>query len=278
MAKRIKEPINDNKSPEDGIRLNRFLSEAGICSRRQADVLIEKGQVTIDGNKAVTGSKVYEGQEVRYLGKVIRVENKLILIVLNKPRGIVCTANKEEPDNIIDFINYPSRIYPIGRLDKDSEGIILLTNHGQLANQILKARNYHEKEYMVTVNKGITDTFIEQMSAGVPILETITRKCQVTREGKSSFRIILTQGLNRQIRRMCEYLGYQVLVLKRVRIMNIHLGKLKPGQFRNVTDRELQELNRLLANKNQMDKSEEKNHGHKNQKNKGTDRGSKSGR
>ena len=200
-------------------------------------------------------------------GKEIKQEEKLVLIAFHKPRGIVCTAEKREKDNIIQYINYPVRIYPVGRLDKDSEGIILLTNHGELANRICKARYYHEKEYVVTVNKPITDQFLKKMSEGVPILGTITRPCKVKKEGRCTFRIILTQGLNRQIRRMCEYFGYQVTTLKRVRIMNIELGELKVGTYRDITGKELNELNKMLL--------KERGNGAKNSTNQRTNQNSK---
>lgn len=245
MPKRINKVNNDQTSTS--IRLNKYLSESGICSRRQADLLIEQGKVTIDGTTAAVGSKVTKNQLVKVNGKTVKQAEKLVLIAFNKPRGIVCTAESREPNNIIDYIKYPSRIYPVGRLDKDSEGIILLTNDGELANQILKARNHHEKEYIVKVNKSFSDDFIIKMASGVPILDTVTRKCKVKRIGKDSFSIILTQGLNRQIRRMCEYFGYKVVSLKRIRILNIHLGKLKTGQYRNITRKELETLKSLTG-------------------------------
>lgn len=245
MAKRTKRLT----SPEDGIeevRINKFLSEAGICSRREADRYIEEGKVKIDGVLAQMGSKVSKDSQVTFCGKTVKRENKLVLIALNKPAGIVCTTDPGDPDNIISFINYGMRIYPIGRLDKDSEGLILLTNDGNIVNKILRAEYKHEKEYVVTVNKEITPEFIKKMSMGVPILDTVTNPCFIEPTGKNSFRIILTQGLNRQIRRMCEYFGYHVVYLKRVRIMNIQLGRLKTGSWRNITEKEIEELNRLL--------------------------------
>lgn len=232
----------------EGIRINRFLSDAGVCSRREADKHIADGKVMIDGIPAIMGSKVYPSNTVTFFGKPVKIKNKKVLIAFNKPRGIVCTTDSREPDNIVDFINYPSRIYPIGRLDKDSEGLILLTNDGSIVNRILRARYGHEKEYIVTVNKEITKEFVMRMSEGVPILDTVTKPCKVIVINKNTFRIILTQGLNRQIRRMCEHLGYRVTKLVRIRIMNINLGKLKSGAWRNVTDKELKELNRLIKN------------------------------
>lgn len=256
-----------NSDSEKGIRLNKYLSDAGICSRRQADIRIEQGRVQVGGITAVAGTRVQKGQKVFVDGKQVVQEDKLILIAFHKPRGIVCTAEKREPNNIIDFINYPSRIYPIGRLDKDSEGIILLTNHGELANRICKARYYHEKEYIVTVNKPITDEFLKKMAAGVPILDTITRPCKIKKEGRCKFRIILTQGLNRQIRRMCEYFHYEVVTLKRIRIMNVELGDLKKGSYREVTEKELTQMNQMLQ--------KEKGNGSENNTNKRTHKNSK---
>lgn len=248
MAKRTKSLVDDSRVSTDLVRLNKYLSDAGICSRREADKLIEAGKVTIDGNVAVTGTKVSKGQVVAVNGKPIHKEEKLVLIAFNKPRGIVCTTDRREKDNIIDYIQYPSRIYPIGRLDKDSEGLILLTNHGDIVNKILRAGNNHEKEYIVTVNKPITQKFLNGMQEGVPILDTVTKECKIEALDKFTFRIILTQGLNRQIRRMCEYFGYRVMTLQRIRVMNVKLGRLKSGGYRNVTERELEELKKLIKN------------------------------
>ncbi len=234
------------------IRLNKYMSDAGICSRRQADKYIADGLVTVDGEVAVPGTKVTRDQEVCFNGEVISLVEELELIAFNKPRGIVCTASKQEKDNIIDFIDYHTKIYPIGRLDKDSEGLILLTNDGEISNRIQKARYYHEKEYIVTVDKPVTFEFLYGMRNGVPILDTVTRKCKVKKLSKNQFSIILTQGLNRQIRRMCEYFGYRVVNLQRVRIMDIELGKLKTGTYRKLTR---QEVNRLK--KELFDESEE---------------------
>jgi 23S rRNA pseudouridine2604 synthase len=213
-----------------------------VCSRREADRYIEEGKVKIDGVIAVMGSKVAKGSQVTFCGKPVNKEEKLVLIAFHKPIGIVCTTDRREPDNIIDYIGYGMRIYPIGRLDKDSEGLILLTNDGNIVNKILRAENDHEKEYTVTVNKEITPEFLKKMSSGVPILDTITKPCKINQLDKYTFSIILTQGLNRQIRRMCEYLDYRVVSLKRVRIMNIMLGRLKTGDYRNVTEREIEDL------------------------------------
>lgn len=224
------------------IRINKFLSEAGVCSRRAADKLIEEGRVTIDGVAAQMGSKVFNGNRVLVDGKEITIEEENVVIVLNKPTGIVCTAQKREKNNVIDFIGYPKRIFPIGRLDKDSEGLLLLTNDGELMNRILKASGRHEKEYVVTVDKEVTEAFAEKMAEGVPVLDRITAPCIVEKIGQFSFRIILTQGLNRQIRRMCEFFGYHVVKLKRVRIMNIRLDGLAKGKYRDLTESERKEL------------------------------------
>ena len=230
------------------IRLNKFLSDAGVCSRREADRLIESGQVTVDGKRAETGMKVTETNVVRVGKKEVRAKGKdeMVLLAVNKPVGIVCTEEKREKNNIIDFLKYPTRITYIGRLDKDSEGLILMTNNGDIINKMMRAGNEHEKEYKVTVDKPITDEFIEKMGSGVPILDTVTRKCKVEKIGKYTFRIILTQGLNRQIRRMCEYLGYKVTRLQRLRVMNIKLGDLKPGTYRHVSEEEIKELYELI--------------------------------
>ncbi|MFT7435348.1 MAG: 23S rRNA pseudouridine2604 synthase [Psychromonas sp.] len=229
-------------------RINKFLSEAGYCSRRAADKLIEEGRVTINGSVPQMGTKVTEGDVVAADGKMIsRLQEEFVYIALNKPIGIVCTTDTEvEKDNIIDFINHPKRIFPVGRLDKPSEGLIFLTNDGDMVNKILRARNNHEKEYLVRVDRPVTNNFIQRMGMGVPILETITRKCFVEQTGKFEFRIILTQGLNRQVRRMCEHLDYRVTKLKRTRIMNVNLD-LPIGKWRDLTSTELAEINRLVA-------------------------------
>lgn len=231
---------------ENTVRINKFLSEKGFCSRREADRLIEQGRVTINGKIPEMGTKVAPGDEVRVNGELVQQKNeKPIYLAFYKPAGIECTTNLSVRDNIVDFINYPERIFPIGRLDKASEGLIFMTNDGDIVNKILRARNNHEKEYIVTVNKPITDRFIDRMANGIPILETITKKCKVEQISKYVFRIILTQGLNRQIRRMCEYLDYEVTALKRTRIINISLD-VQEGKYRNLTDAEITELNRLI--------------------------------
>jgi 23S rRNA pseudouridine2604 synthase len=227
-------------------RINKYLSEVGFCSRRAADVLIEEGRVTINGKVPEVGTKVKEGDDVRVDGKSIKPTGEQhVYIALNKPVGIVCTTNvRGEKNNIVDFVKHPKRIFPVGRLDKASEGLILLTSDGDIVNKILRARNHHEKEYIVSVNKPINDDFVKRMSAGIPILDTVTRPCVVEKIGRCSFRIILTQGLNRQIRRMCEYLGYGVTRLQRVRIMNIILD-IPVGVWRDLTPKELHLLNTL---------------------------------
>jgi len=228
-------------------RLNKYLSEAGYCSRRAADKLIEEGRVTINGKIPEIGTKVEPNDEIHVDGELIKKTKKSsVYLAFNKPIGIVCTTDtRVEKDNIIDFIGYHKRIFPIGRLDKPSEGLILLTDDGDIVNKILRASNNHEKEYIVTVNKPISQTFIKRMSQGVPILDTVTRKCKVEKLGTYEFKIILTQGLNRQIRRMCEFLDYEVKTLKRTRIMNIKLD-VPVGKYRELSDKELNELNILL--------------------------------
>ena len=247
MSSFKKDMLHENANKED-VRLNRFLSDAGFCSRREADRLIEAGRVTVDGVRAELGTRVRKGQKVRVGSRLIRQNDRMVLIAFNKPRGIVCTTDRiREKNNIIDYIHYPKRIYPVGRLDKDSEGLILLTNDGELGNEILRARNFHEKEYIVTVNRPVTDEFLRGMAGGVPILDTITRKCKVEKLDKRKIRIVLTQGLNRQIRRMCEYFGYRVVKLVRVRIMNIKLGDLPVGKYRDLTHQEWEGLLALLS-------------------------------
>jgi len=227
-------------------RINKYLSEAGYCSRREADKLIEKGLVTINGKIPEMGTKIAEGDVVRVNGKIVSAKNqKQIYLAFNKPRGIVCTTDtRREKDNIVDYINYPERIFPIGRLDKYSEGLIFMTNDGDIVNKILRARNHHEKEYIVTLNKPIKGDFIQKMGDGVPILDTVTKKCFVEQLGDKQFRIILTQGLNRQIRRMCEQFDYKVARLKRIRIMNVKLD-IPLGKWRELTPVELKAINKM---------------------------------
>ncbi|MDO5292111.1 MAG: pseudouridine synthase [bacterium] len=238
--------MNQGSNPSDGIRINKYLSNVGVCSRREADRLIDAGKITVDGIVADMGMKVNEYSDICVNGKPIKKDKKFTLIAFNKPRGVVCTTFKGDPDNIVDFLKFDKRIYPIGRLDKDSEGLILLTNQGEIVDKILRGSNMHEKEYVVKVNKKMTQKFIDGMQEGVPILDTVTRPCEITPVDDTTFNIILTQGLNRQIRRMCEYFGYHVVSLKRVRVMNIKLGRLKTGTYRNVTPQELEELKSLL--------------------------------
>lgn len=231
------------------IRVNKFLSEIGYCSRREADRLIEQNKLMVNGDVPKMGTKVSEHDVITVEGLQINksIRTKKIYLAFNKPRGIVCTTDvKREKNNIIDYINFPYRIFPIGRLDKLSEGLIFLTNDGDIVNKILRARNKHEKEYEVSVNKPVTNEFIKLMQDGVPILDTITKKCKAKQTGKKTFKIILTQGLNRQIRRMCEYLGYEVKRLKRIRIMNISLD-IKTGEYRRFKSKELNKLQELLA-------------------------------
>ncbi|AXT58337.1 23S rRNA pseudouridine(2604) synthase RluF [Aquimarina sp. MMG015] len=236
-------------------RLNKFLSEVGYCSRREADKLIDQGRVTLNNKIPEMGTKVAPGDEVRVDGELInKPKEKHVYLAFHKPVGIVCTTAQNEKDNIIDYINYPKRIFPIGRLDKPSEGLILLTSDGDIVNKILRARNNHEKEYIVTVNKLISPQFIKRMGNGIPILDTITRKCEVEQINKYDFRIVLTQGLNRQIRRMCEYLGYEVTKLKRIRIMNISLDT-PIGQWRYLTEKELQIINKDVGDSSKTEEA-----------------------
>jgi len=230
----------------DSVRLNKTISDSGLCSRRQADALIEKGRVTINGKKAELGQRVMPGDKVCVDGKEIPKSVEPVYIILNKPVGITCTTNKRFDDNVVDFVNHPERIYPVGRLDKPSEGLLLMTNDGAIVNRILRAANEHEKEYIVEVDKPITDEFIERMGSGVPILDTVTKECEVQRINDFKFRIVLVQGLNRQIRRMCEYLGYDVVSLKRIRLINLKLGDLPIGSWRDLTEMELKTLMKAI--------------------------------
>lgn len=221
------------------MRLNKFISESGLCSRREADALIAEGVVTVNGAVATLGTQVGEGDDVRVHGKRLGAKKKHIYIALNKPVGVTCTTDRRDPTNIVDYLDHEERVFPVGRLDKDSDGLILLTNNGDIVNDILRSAHNHEKEYIVTVDRPLTPEFIAAMGAGVPILDTVTKPCQVQRIDERTFRIVLTQGLNRQIRRMCEHFGYEVKALTRVRIMNIRLGGLKVGHWRNLRDDEL---------------------------------------
>lgn len=237
------------------IRLNKYISESGICSRRDADRYVEQGNVFINGKRASVGDQVFAGDVVKVNGQLIepRDEEDLVLIALNKPVGIITTMEDGEKDNISDFVNHSKRVFPIGRLDKDSQGLIFLTNHGDLVNKILRAGNNHEKEYVVTVNKPITDEFIHGMGAGVPMLGTVTKKCKVKKEAPFVFRITLVQGLNRQIRRMTKHFGFEVTKLERTRIMNVNLKGLPLGEWRDLTDDELIELFKLIENSSSED-------------------------
>ncbi|HIZ73842.1 MAG TPA: pseudouridine synthase [Candidatus Mediterraneibacter stercoravium] len=243
MSNRIREEFLQKKEP---VRLNKYLSESGVCSRREADRLIESGKVTVDGKTAHTGMRVQPGQTVKVGRRVVSRQDEMVVLAVNKPRGIVCTEERRERDSIVRFLNYPIRVTYVGRLDKDSRGLLLMTNNGDIINKMMRSSNRHEKEYRVTVDKEITEDFLSRMSSGVPILDTVTRPCRVRQIGKYTFSIILTQGLNRQIRRMCETLGYAVRDLVRVRVMNIRLGNLKEGQYRKLTDEELEELYSMI--------------------------------
>ena len=229
------------------IRINKYLSSAGVCSRREADRLTDAGRVTVNGRVAVTGEKIPGDAAVCLDGKPVQAEQEKVLLLFYKPRGIVCSTKKQRQEiTVTEYLDYPVRIYPVGRLDRESEGLLLLTNQGDLVNRIMRAGNYHEKEYLVTVDRPLTEEFLRKMAQGVPILDTVTRPCRVERTGRKSFRIILTQGLNRQIRRMCEYFGYQVEELKRIRIMNLTVDGLKPGEYRKIRPDEFRELSRRI--------------------------------
>ena len=228
-------------------RLNKFIADSGDCSRREADRLISEGRVLIDGRVGVLGDRVLPGMQVLVDHHPLSGQGEKVYLLLNKPVGIVCTADPREPMNVVDYLSYPIRIFPVGRLDKDSEGLLLLTSDGEIVNRLLRAAGGHEKEYEVTVDRPVTPDFIRGMSAGVPILDTVTLPCKIRRTGERSFTIVIVQGLNRQIRRMCEYFGYSVRSLRRVRIMNLRLGSLRPGQWRELTDDELNELLRRLS-------------------------------
>ena len=248
--------------PNDkSVRLNKYIAQSGICSRREADQFIENGRVKINGKKVQLTNRVKPGDEVMVNGQIIEAEEvePFVLIALNKPAGIVCTTEESERNNIVSFTNYPTRIFPIGRLDKDSTGLIFLTNDGDLVNKVLRAGNNHEKEYLVTVNKPITDQFITDMAKGVSILGIVTKKCKVEKVSTNVFKIILVQGLNRQIRRMCEHFDYEVQKLQRVRIMHVSLRGLPEGDFRTLDEGELKELLKLVANSSSEAKPKSKN-------------------
>jgi len=249
-----------DRSNENSISLNKYISSIGICSRREADKWIKEGRVTINGQLTQTGNRVFEGDIVQVDGKPIQARPETLYIAFNKPVGIVCTTDLKEPKNIINFINHPKRLFPVGRLDKPSQGLIFLTNDGDIVNKILRAGNNHEKEYIISVQQVITSNFIKKMSSGVPILDTITKKCKVTLLSDFSFKIILTQGLNRQIRRMCQHLGYEVTSLKRTRIMNVNLGNLKIGQWRELSQKEMQRINEMLAHSSKTEEASRVDH------------------
>jgi len=240
---------------ENSINLNKYISSTGICSRREAEKLIVDGKVTINGKPTQLGNRVAEGDVVKINGKFLQSKPKTLYIAFNKPIGIVCTTDSKERKNIVKFINHSERLFPIGRLDKPSEGLIFLTNDGDIVNKILRAGNNHEKEYIVTVNQKITTDFIQKMSAGIPILGTITKKCAVEKLNDYTFKIVLTQGLNRQIRRMCEYLEYEVKKLKRTRIMNVSLSNLEIGQWRELTSEEMQQINKMIASSSKTEEA-----------------------
>ena len=231
---------------DEQLRINKYLSSIGYCSRREADRLLEQGKIQVDGHTAFVGERITKEQYITVNGIPVGEKPREIVIAFNKPKGIVCTSSVKEKNNIVDYLHFPTRIYPVGRLDKDSTGLILLTNDGELTDRILRGKNNHEKEYLVTVQKPLRPEIVRAMEQGVPILDTMTRPCQIIQIGSLTSRIILTQGLNRQIRRMCEYFGYKVITLKRVRVMNIHLGELKEGTWREITGNELEELKNAL--------------------------------
>ena len=231
---------------ENSIRINKYLAESGACSRREADRIIADGRVQINGRRAAMGDKCLPGDEILLDGKPVGGKRPPVYLLLNKPRGIVCTADSREPMNVVDYLGYPERVFPVGRLDKDSEGLLLLTSDGEIVNRLLRAAGHHEKEYEVEVDRPLTNEFMQRMMHGVPILDTVTLPCRLRRTGTRSFRIVLVQGLNRQIRRMCEALGYNVVKLRRIRINNLLLGDMRPGQWRELTPEELAKLMKTL--------------------------------
>ena len=243
----------ENKKPSTN--LNKYISSTGICSRREAEKLITANRVTINGKPTQLGNRVFEGDVVKIDGRALQPKPKTLYIAFNKPVGIVCTTDSKERKNIVKYINHPERLFPIGRLDKPSEGLIFLTNDGDIVNKILRAGNNHEKDYVVKVDKSITDDFIQKMGNGIPILGTVTKKCKVTKISEKTFQIVLTQGLNRQIRRMCEYLGYEVVKLQRTRIMNVKLDCLKIGDWQELTEQELSEINAMVANSSKTEEA-----------------------
>ena len=230
----------------NGKRLNKYIADSGYCSRREADRLIEEGRVTVDGRRGALGDRILPGMRVTVDGKALSGDGEKVYLLLYKPRGIVCTADPREPMNVVDYVGYPIRVFPVGRLDKDSEGLLLLTSDGEIVNRILRAAGGHEKEYEVTIDRPVTRAFVEKMMAGVPILDTVTLPCRVRKTGERSFNIILVQGLNRQIRRMCEARGCNVTHLRRVRLMDLKLGGMRPGEWRELTEAEVRALTKAL--------------------------------
>ena len=249
---------------ENSINLNKYISSTGICSRREAEKLITNGQVTINNKPVKLGNRVFDGDVVKIDGKLLKPKPKTIYIAYNKPVGIVCTTDSKERKNIVKQINHPERLFPIGRLDKPSEGLIFLTNDGDIVNKILRAGNNHEKEYVVTVNKPIDTNFIEKMSNGIPILGTVTKNCSVVKLGANTFKIVLTQGLNRQIRRMCDYLNYDVIKLQRTRIMNVNLNSLQVGDWRELTAKEMDIINHMVSSSTKTEEASKDFHKIKN--------------
>ena len=251
---------------QQSTNLNKFISSTGICSRREAEKLIVEGRVTINGKPTQLGNRVFRKDVVKVDGRRLEPKPKALYIALNKPVGIVSTTDSRERDNIVKHINHPQRLFPIGRLDKPSEGLIFLTNDGDIVNKILRAGNNHEKEYIVSVDKTIDEYFTQKMSSGIPILGTVTKKCKVEKVSEKVFKIILVQGLNRQIRRMCEYLGYEVTKLKRTRIMNVELGNLKQGDWRELTEEEMKEINKMISTSSKTEEASVVNKEQKTQK------------
>ena len=243
------------KTNENSINLNKYISSTGICSRREAEKWIVNGCVTINDKPTQLGNRVFEGDVVKINGKPLNAKPKTLYIAFNKPVGIVCTTDLKEPKNIVDFISHPQRLFPVGRLDKPSQGLIFLTNDGDIVNKILRAGNNHEKEYVVSVRQPVTSEFIQKMGGGLPILDTITKKCKVIKLNDYSFKIVLTQGLNRQIRRMCDYLNYEVTSLKRTRIMNVNLDGLKVGEWRELTEKEMLQINKTITDSSKTEEA-----------------------
>ena len=248
------------KTNENSINLNKYISSTGICSRREAEKWIVDGCVTINDIPTLLGNRVFVGDVVKINGKPLNAKPKTLYIAFNKLGGIVCTTDLKEPKNIVDFINHPQRLFPVGRLDKPSQGLIFLTNDGDIVNKILRAGNNHEKEYIVSVRQPITSEFIQKMGGGLPILDTITKKCKVIKLNDYSFKIVLTQGLNRQIRRMCDYLNYDVTSLKRPRIMNVNLDGLKVGEWRELTEKEMLQINNMISDSSKTEEASKDAH------------------